>query len=777
VSRTALLRAAVAPLLAAALGLAPVGAIASAAPSLTAAPPVAAPADNVTHDARPVRIDVSRFEPRVVTPGATVTVTGTLTNTGTAPISDLALRLQRGHVLTTRDELAAAGREPDPSTTVLPDFTPLPGELAPGRKKEFSYTVNADALRMDREGVYPALLNVNGTVDGDQRRVGELPTFLVQQPVVPAAHTAVAWLWPLAERTHRGPTGNFLDDGLADSIAPNGRLDRALAVVERLPGSSAPSGAVVPAVPVALAIDPALVEELQLMAAGPYAVAGVEGAGRGTGAAAAFLNRLTTVAAVHPVVALPYGDVDVDALDAAGLTDVVARSLPGSPAGTARDPLPGKDDGVGAIPSSAAQTGSGSSDDTGSRGAAGARILTDALDVQPRSDLAWAADGTLRPESVAALQAGGIDRLVLSSAGLTGGETAVGLAGNRATAHTSVTTASGPIDALVADPTLSGIVGAAEQTPGGARMAEQRYLAELAVLTLQAPAGTEQTVLVAPPRDVEAQPEGAGAMMADTTGLLWLRAAGPDELFTQPPAPAGDLAAPGGAGLDPAGLADIAAAETLREDLAAAVVGDPGAALQSYDAAIARASSVAWRADGEGFRSSAQALHTALDRLRGRVTLLAPADGTYSLGSSDAPLVLTVRNDLPIAVQVLLEVHTRGRRGLSISDIGVQTLAPGQRTTLTVPTQVRQSGGFAVTAQLTTPSHAPLGDQITLQVKSTAYGSVSLLITIGAAGLLALLFLRRLVNLILRRRRAVAHPDQGGPEGATGAQPSNRSPV
>jgi hypothetical protein len=90
---------------------------------------------------------------------------------------------------------------------------------------------------------------------------------------------------------------------------------------------------------------------------------------------------------------------------------------------------------------------------------------------------------------------------------------------------------------------------------------------------------------------------------------------------------------------------------------------------------------------------------------------------------------------------------------------------------------VRQSGGFAVTAQLTTPGHAPLGDQISLQVKSTAYGKISLLITFGAATLLGLLFLRRLVNFILRRRRAAAGIEPGGPEGALGAQPSNRSPV
>ncbi|MCW2702036.1 MAG: hypothetical protein JWQ37_31 [Blastococcus sp.] len=774
--RTALMRAAVAPLLAAALGLAPVGVLASA--QATTPLVTAAPADDATDRDRPVRIDVGRFEPRAVTPGALVTVTGTLTNTGGSTISDLGVRLQRGKVLTTRDELAAVGRDPDPATTVLPSFQAVPGVLAPGGELDFSYTVGADALQLDRDGVYPVLLNVNGTVDGDQqRRVGELPTFLVQQPVVPASRTAVGWLWPLTERTHRSPSGMFVNDGLADAIAPDGRLDRALAVIERLPASTAPGGTgTVPVLPVTLAIDPALVEELTLMAAGPYAVDGVEAAGRGTEAAATFLRRMAAVAAVHPVAALPYGDVDADSLVAAGLSGVVARSLPGSPEGTAQDPLPDNKNGADATFPPADATGAVPSG-TGGDIAAGARILADALDVQPRTDLAWAADGTLRPETMLALQAGGVDRVVLGSAALTDGETAVGLSGNRAVAHTTVTTASGPVEALVADPTLSAIVGAAEQSAGGPRMAEQRYLAELAVLGLQAPAGTEQTVLVAPPRNVEAGPEGAGAMMADSAGLPWLRPSGPDELFGGPATPAGNLAAGVAAGLDPAGMADVAAAVAVREDLAGAVVGDADAALQAYDAAIARATSVAWRTDTVGFRGAAHALRSALDRLRSRVTLLAPADGTYSLGSSNAPLVLTVRNDLPIAVQVRLEVETRGTRGLSIADIGTQTLAPGQRTTLQVPTQVRQSGGFAVTAQLTTPSGGPLGHRISLQVKSTAYGSISLIITLGAAVLLGLLFLRRLVNLVRRRRRTTAAPEQGAPEGTSGVHPPNRSPV
>jgi hypothetical protein len=139
--------------------------------------------------------------------------------------------------------------------------------------------------------------------------------------------------------------------------------------------------------------------------------------------------------------------------------------------------------------------------------------------------------------------------------------------------------------------------------------------------------------------------------------------------------------------------------------------------------------------------------------------------------------VLTVRNDLPIAVQVRLQVSARGTRGLSIDDIGLKTLAPGERTVLQVPTKVHQSGGFAVSAQLTAPDGAPLGNRVQLQVKSTAYGSISLLITFGAAGLLGLLFLRRLVHFILRRR-AGSQADLAGAPGAAGAAlPPNRSPV
>jgi hypothetical protein len=95
-----------------------------------------------------------------------------------------------------------------------------------------------------------------------------------------------------------------------------------------------------------------------------------------------------------------------------------------------------------------------------------------------------------------------------------------------------------------------------------------------------------------------------------------------------------------------------------------------------------------------------------------------------------------------------------------------------------VPTPVRRGGGFSVVATLTTPSGRPLGDPVQIKVRSTAYGSVSLIITVGAALLLGLLFLRRLVRFVLRRRRGRADDGLGGaPEGAAVPLPPTRSPV
>jgi hypothetical protein len=749
--------------------------------SLVAIAPVAAAAPGdptateAAADEHPVDVRLTRLDPRTVQPGATVTVAGELTNTGRETLTGLDVRLQRGALLGTRAELQAVDGDPDLTAAVATPFQDVAGELRPGASVPFTLTTTTDALAIDRDGVYPVLLNLNGVgADGERRRVGELTTYLVQPPVLPATPTSVAWLWPLVERTHRDASGAFVDDGLTDEVAAGGRLDRALATVERLPETAPPEGGgePAPAVPVTLAIDPALVEELQVMADGPYAVAGEADAGSGSDEAAAWLQRLRAVAADHPVVALPYGDVDADSLTEAGLSPVVAHSLPGSTAGTAQD----DPDAPGAPPT-------GAPAEVEADGTAGADVLREVLGVDARTDLAWAVGGALRPETLGVLQDGGIEQVVLAPGALTDGAAALGLHGPAA-ARTTVPTEDGGVPALVADPALGDLAGAAARAPGGSRAAEQRTIAELALLSLQPGGATaQQSVLVAPPREVDADPAGVSAMMAASAQLPWLRPATVAQLAEGPTTDTGELATPEDpGGLEAAGLADVAAAVTIRDQLASAVAGDPDAALARWDAATARATSAEWRDDPAGFAAAAADLRTTVDRLTERVTLLAPAAGIYSLASSDAPLVLTVSNDLPFALRVQLRVQARGN-ALSVGDLGDQVLGPEQRTTLQVPTQVRQSGRFGVAATLTTPDGAPLGDPVQLQVQSTAYGSISVVVTIGAAVLLGLLFLRRLVRYLLRRRRGTPGDEDGdlpggpAPEGAAVPMPPTRSPV
>ncbi|MGY1811254.1 DUF6049 family protein [Blastococcus sp. SYSU D00820] len=736
-------------------------------------PAAAAPGDGTSEDDaadRPVRIEITRLDPATVTPGAAITLAGTLTNTGDETLADLTVRLQRGEAFGTRRALLAADSDPDPATTVAADFQPLAGTLAPGDTREFSYTTTTTDLQLGGDGVYPVLLNLNGTTDGGgQSRIGELATYVVQQSAPPLTGTSVAWLWPITEPSHRDAEGEFVDDGLAEAVTSGGRLDRALAAVERIPDGVLPDGQPTgtPAARVTLAVDPALVEELTVMAAGPYAVG--EGEGTGTEDAAAFLERLSAAAAEHPVLALPYGDVDVDGLVAAGLGAVVSRALPAGGTAQARPATDGQ-----------APPAGGAEDEDGAEAGAGARILRDALGVEPRTDVAWPGAGGLRPETLQVLADGGVDTVVVPSSGLADGDRALGLDGTPATARSDV--AGTGTAALVADSGLAQVVAGADSAAGGARIAGQRYLAELALVAARGATDpvAVQSVLVAPPRGLDVDPAGAAAMIGATVQLPGLRSATLADLLSAPAADTGGLAEPGEPALDGAALADVTAALAVRDDIAGAVVGDPAVALAPQDAAVARATSLARQDDPDGARAAAADLRRALTELRGAVTLLAPADGTYSLASSDAPLVLTVRNDLPFAVRVLLDVRTRGNVGLTVADIGAQELAPGERTVLQVPTEVRQSGRFGVTATITTPDGGALGSPVELQVTSTAYGVISLIITIGAAALLGLLFLRRLVLFVLRRRRGTPGDEEDRsvpPEGAAVPLPPTRSPV
>ncbi len=661
-------------------------------------------------DDDPATITVTTLEPRTVSPESVIIVTGTVTNTSDLPIRELVLRLQRGDVLTTRSGLADNDEDPSSSTAAFAPFVELASDLGAGNSVPFSYRTSAAELGLADSGVYPLLVNVNGTPDGDvEQRIGQLDTYLPFRSEPAAAPTGVAWLWPLVDRPHRAPDGTFTDDELADSVAGGGRLDRLLSLAEDAPE-----------VRLTLAVDPLLLADLQAMV-GSYQLA--DGStGTGGSEAASWLDRLSMLAAQRPVLALPYADVDIDALTRAGMsaqvTDAVDR---------------------------------------------GRLVAEDILGTPPQTTLAWPMDGVLTEAALSVLLDAGSDTFVLSPA-------AVEQASGRRTpdAASEVLTSEGSVAALVGDQVLNDIVAAADGWPTGPRLAVQRYLAELAMISAEAPS-VGRELLITPPRRWDARATYALPMLAATTGESWLSSVDLTELDRTDPVDRGQLTYPdeaAGRELAADGMSVLAAGAAAITDFASMLVVDTTDDEQiardlvdPLDRAVLSAASSYWREDRTGLRRAADTAAAAVQARRRQVLLVVPADGAYSLASAEAPLVFTVDNQLPLPVQVRISVDATQVAGLSTDEVGTQVIAPARRSVIEVPATVERPGEFRVTAAIFTPAGNTLGEPVLVTVRSSVYGGLALIITSAAGGLLVLLIGLRLVRRIRAgRRETVASP-------------------
>jgi hypothetical protein len=83
-----------------------------------------------------------------------------------------------------------------------------------------------------------------------------------------------------------------------------------------------------------------------------------------------------------------------------------------------------------------------------------------------------------------------------------------------------------------------------------------------------------------------------------------------------------------------------------------------------------------------------------------------------------------------------------------------------------VPATVQRTGTFTVRGQLTTPALGPLGQEITLSVRSTAYGGLAL----GITGLAFAVLVGAVLFRLLRRLRG--HPAEAPVAAGT---PADRS--
>ena len=714
-----------------------------------------------------VRID--RITPEVVTTTSEpiVTVSGSILNVGDRPVRDVMVRLEHAAAVTSsaglRTNLTGNVDQYEP----VADFTTVAPELLRGQGVPFNLvyplrSTDLSSLHIDEPGVYPVMVNVNGTPDyGAPARLDDA-RFLLPVLGVPPESTAdsaadaltsvvppdtskpvrLTVLWPLADRPRLAagaPGGTtpvrLIDDDLATSLAPGGRLDTLLSAVDFATGPQVdPGGQVRNAM--CLAVDPDLLVTVNAMTGG-YVVNDAPDAGPGTpthpgagqGAAIGWLNRLKALAQRICVISTTYSQADLDALQRVGAADLSATAVNGA-----------------------------------------GDIVDQILGVASTRGATLVGDGPLTRPAVDLLSAQG-PTVAIGATNFTAQESATG---EPATADVRPLRYTPQLVAAPFDPTVGAALAGAGTEPASpsyldpsldipvkhdsAVARRQDALGSLLWRGLR-PDTEPRTQILAPPLAWSLQADDAQAILTAVAstihaGLAVARplptviaeanAVSPEDLA---PLPDGAMGNPRGR-IDDGVVSGIASVTGRVRDLASALTTDQRTGLTGaqYSAPLredmlrALSQSVPPDARNGLAQQRLTTVGRTVDGLFGAVTIVNPG-GSYTLATEHSPLPLALRNDLPVPIRVRLQIDAPP--GMSVTDMGEIVLPPGYLP-LKVPIEVHFTQRVAVDVALRTADGVPLGEPVRLSVHSNAYGKVLFFITLSAGAVLVLLAGRRL---------------------------------
>ncbi|KUI24880.1 hypothetical protein AU195_03960 [Mycobacterium sp. IS-1496] len=735
-------------------------AVSTALPQAAAGEPGAAPF---------LQLRIDRVTPDVVTTASdpVVTVSGVVRNIGDRAVRDVVLRLEHAPAVDSSSGLRTNLTGNLDQFEPVADFITVAPELARGKEVPFTlaYPIRAAAgpsLRIEQPGVYPVLVNVNGTPDyGAPARLDDarflLPVLGV--PPEPGAESAADTLtsvvppdtskpvrltmfWPLADKPRLAagiPGGTtpvrLADDELAASLAPGGRLDTLLAAVDFATGPTVdPGGEVGRAL--CLAVDPDLLVTVNAMTAGYVVNDGPDAGpttptrpGTGQEAAVGWLNRLKVLAKRMCVASTPYAQADLDALQRVGDPRLAMIATTGA-----------------------------------------ADIVDQILGVATTRGVTLTGDGPLTGPAAQLLSTQG-RTVAVTAATLTARDDASGLG---STAELAPARYSPTLVAMPFDPTVGAALAGAGSEPTAPTYLDpsldiplrqdspvarrQNAIGSLLWRSLR-PETEPRTEIVVPPLVWSPRPDDAQTILttmgtAIRAGLALPRPlreviAEGDAVPPQPDAgwPADDIGNPRGR-IDDAVTSAVAATNGRLAGLTAALGVDERTGLTGigYTAPLredmlrALSQSVPPSArNGLAQQRLAVTTDTVGDMF-GAVRIMNPG-GAYTLATERSPLPLALRNDLPVPIRVRLAVDAPP--GMTVDDMGELSLPPGYLP-LRVPIEVHFTQRVAVDVTLRTPDGVPLGEPVRLSVHSNAYGKVLFIITLSAGAVLVLLAGRRL---------------------------------
>ncbi|MDV6267552.1 glycoprotein [Rhodococcus sp. AD45-ID] len=762
--KMALRRAGIAALVMAAVGV---------TGSLGAGPAHALPASHDKHvqaprtstDGKFLELSIESTTPTTVTTTSTPTVVvkGTVKNVGDRPVEDVGVRLQRAPAIDNAADVRDALEFDQAIFDTVGEFDTVATSLERGESRPFTLSLplrstTGTSLEISEPGVYPMLVNVNGTPEyGGAARLDDARFLLPVLGVPSATNTrtsstsasavvapdtsnpvGVTMMWPLATAPSLvgGIPGSvndpvrLINDDLATELSDGGRLDALVDAVENATKPEIDADNKVRD-SLCLAIDPDLVITVDNMTRGYLVVdnaadpTGAAHDGRGQDAASNWLSRIKTLAASMCTTSVPFAQADLAAVGTVAHPELTATAIDRP-----------------------------------------ADIVDTILGVTSLRNFVWPDSGVLDSVTVDTLSTRPTTTLVAASsvdsseAQLSSRitDTVDALAFDTAAAAAFAATGSNPSTPSYIDEDT------APQLETESRVARRQDALGAMAWSALTPTAVPRNQILAPPQLWSADAEDAGAMLSMLATLIRSGLATPQSLpallGTQPGATdTATLEYPERATQDgpQTAVIDTAKAQLPRIDaLELSLVDDPQVLLtpRSFTAPLRedllRAMSSANRRDTSilSVRNAERAasiragnVTTSVNGLYQAVSVVSPG-GVYTLASGQSPLLLVARNELPIAINVNLRVDAPPE--MKISDIGPKQLPPRGSRQLTVPAEMNDSRKVVVSFSLTTTDGFQLGSPTSVTVRSNAYGRPLAAVTATAGGLLLFLAGRRL---------------------------------
>jgi Family of unknown function (DUF6049) len=687
------------------------GGLASAAPAQ--ASPARASAGHLS-------VTIDAMNPSYAAPGATVTVSGSVTNGTRQTQAGLSVRLftSASHFIT-RDEMNSyASRGQAPGLAPAGDPFLFSAGVAPGRSTSWTASFQVSTQGISSFGVYPVtaqLQDLSGTVISSEQTL--LPFWPGSRTAALASPLKISWLWPLIDQPHQKVcTATLTSNDLAGALGRGGRLSTLL-----------DAGASHPDADLTWVIDPALLSDVSTMT-GRYLVGGQPSCTGAQGqpasaAAANWLAALRKVTPDQPTVLTPYANVDMTALVHQGLTRDLATAY-----------------------------------------RTGEAVASSVLHGTFGHDVAWPPGGTADLSVLTNLAATEhVGTVVLNSSEMPPVNADTVFRPDDAVA--SLRVAGLPMNVLLSDNTLTGILRAGNTSSGTLPentefAVRQRFLAETAMIAAEAP-DSRRTIVVAPPDDWSPSKALASDLLGETAATPWLTPAPLTSLSSAPdtertvhrqPPPTSE-ASPGELSR---GYLSKVRGLGARLGVYKSMLYKPAAQYtRSLDEALLATESAAWR--GRGAAQGAALADNLSEYIRSadnKVRII--SSGQVPMGGASGLVPVSIQNGLHQAIQVRV-VATVPNSPLRTSQLtighfqDVVTIPANAPGTVRLPVNSAPQGSTQIKLSLTSADGTALPfTETSLTVLSTRYGRAILFLIGAAIGVLVLTSLYRAVRRWLR---------------------------